>query len=87
MKITKGKLIKRIVIIFICAVILIFCIGSFFAVKSVFRKNFERRDISYFTAFLRFDDIEDIKKLYSLIQEKILWSDMFSAVKTVMDWL
>lgn len=42
----------------------------------------------YFTAFLRFDDIEDIyKKLYSLIQEKILWSDMFSAVKTVMDWL
>ena len=62
MKITKGKLIKRIVIIFICAVILIFCIGSFFAVKSVFRKNFERRDISYFTAFLRFDDIEDIYK-------------------------
>ena len=62
MKITKGKLIKWIVIIFICAVILIFCIGSFFAVKSVFRKNFERRDISYFTAFLRFDDIEDIYK-------------------------
>lgn len=59
MKITKGKLIKRIVIIFICTVILIFCIGSFFAVKSVFNENFKRAEISEFSGFYRYEDVAD----------------------------
>ena len=59
-----------------------------FCSKISFQEKLERRDISYFTAFLRFDDIEDIyKKVVQFDSGENTWSDMFSAVKTVMDWL
>lgn len=58
MKVIKGKLIKRIIIIILCALILVFCIVSFFSVKSVFRETFKRSDRSYFSAYLRFDELE-----------------------------
>lgn len=62
MKIIKVNLIKRLIIIFISSLILIFCIGSFFAVKIILKKNFGRVDISYFTAFLRLEDIDNMDK-------------------------
>ncbi|MGN0620962.1 MAG: alpha/beta hydrolase family protein [Porcipelethomonas sp.] len=59
MKITKGKLIKRIVIAFLCVILLVYTIGSFFAVKFVFKENFKRPEKSEFTGFLRYEDVAD----------------------------
>lgn len=59
MKISKGKLIKRILIAFLCVILLVYIIGSFFAVKYVFNENFKRAEKSEFTAFLRYDDVAD----------------------------
>lgn len=62
MKITKRQLIKRIIITLLCAFILIFCIGSYFSVKFILKRNFGRSDINYFTAFLRLEDIDHMDK-------------------------
>lgn len=62
MRIKKVKLIKRIIIIFISVLILIFCVCSFFSVKYILKKYFCRADMSYFTAFLRLEDIDNMDK-------------------------
>ncbi len=59
MKISKGKLIKRIAICSVCAIIIAFCIGSFFIVRSVFDDMFSRADISKYTCLLRYNDVKD----------------------------
>lgn len=59
MKISKGQLVKRIVIISLCAVVVIFCVVSFFCVKSIFSEMFSRADIPEYTAYLRYDDVKE----------------------------
>ena len=59
MKITKKKLVKRIVIISLCVIFLLFIIGSFFAVRSVFHDSFGRAEISEYTGYYRYEDYAD----------------------------
>lgn len=59
MKISKGKLIKRIIIISVCALVIIFCLASFFGVMYVYKDFFGRADIPEFTASLRYEDVKD----------------------------
>lgn len=59
MKITKSKLIKRIIIIFLCTIFLAYVIGSFFVVRYVFHENFGIADISEYTGYYRYEDYSD----------------------------
>ena len=59
MKVSKGKLIKRIVIITLCVLIVLFCLASFFGVMYVYKDMFGRADIPEFTACLRYEDVKD----------------------------
>lgn len=59
MKISKGKLIKRIVIITLCVLIILFCFVSFFVVMYVYKDMFGRADIPEFTASLRYENVKD----------------------------
>ncbi|MGN0613217.1 MAG: alpha/beta hydrolase family protein, partial [Porcipelethomonas sp.] len=60
MKISKKKLILRIVVIALCAMILIFCVGSFFVIRSMFSDNFGRAEIPETPMYLNYDDVSDI---------------------------
>lgn len=59
MKITKKKLVKRIVIIFLCVIFLAYIIGSFFIVRYVFHENFGRADIDEQSGYYRYEDYAD----------------------------
>lgn len=61
MKITKKKLAKRIVIIVLCVILAVYIIGSFIAVKYMYKENFGRADVSEFSgyAYLRYSDFAD----------------------------
>lgn len=59
MKITKKKLAKRIILIFLLIIFLAYVIGSFFMVRSVFNDNFGRSDIDEYSGYYRYEDYAD----------------------------
>lgn len=59
MKISKRKLIKRIIIAFLGLILLAYIFGSFFGCKYLFNENFKRSERSEFTGFLRYEDVAD----------------------------
>ncbi len=59
MKITKKKLVKRIILIFLLIVFLAYVIGSFFGVRYVLHENFGRAEIFEYTGYYKYEDYAD----------------------------
>lgn len=55
----KKSFIKRAVVVFLCVVLLIFILGSFFTIMYMLHDNFDRADIPAYSGFYTYNDYAD----------------------------